>query len=37
MTDLLIKIKKTVTPKGDHRLSQRYSELYLNTPSKPLR
>ena len=28
---------KAVTPKGDHRLSQRYSELYLNTPSKPLR
>ena len=26
-----------VTPKGDHWLSQRYSELYLNTPSKPLR
>ena len=26
-----------VTPKGDHLLSQRYSELYLNTPSKPLR
>ena len=26
-----------VTPKGDHRLSQRYSELYLNTLFKPLR
>ena len=26
-----------VRPKGDHLLSQRYSELYLNTPSKPLR
>ena len=26
----------SVTPKGDHWLSQRYSELYLNTPSKPL-
>ena len=25
-----------VTPKGDHQLSQRYSELYLNTLSKPL-
>ena len=23
-------------PKGDHQLSQRYSELYLNTLSKPL-
>ena len=27
----------SVTSKGDHLLSQRYSELYLNTPSKPLR
>ena len=27
----------SVTPKGDHLLSQRYSELHLNTPSKPLR
>ena len=26
-----------VTPKGDHLLSQRYSELHLNTPSKSLR
>ena len=25
-----------VTPKGNHLLSQRYSELYLNTPSKSL-
>ena len=25
-----------ITPKGDHLLSQRYSELHLNTLSKPL-
>ena len=31
-----IKITDYVTPKGDHWLSQHYSELYLNTLSKPL-
>ena len=31
------KSKCHVTPKGDYQLSQRYSELYLNTLSKPLR
>ena len=29
-------LKLNVTPKGDHWLSQRYSELYLNTLSKSL-
>ena len=36
-TSMFSVLFKTVTPKGDHQLSQRYSELYLNTPSKPLR
>ena len=31
------KITAHVTLKGDHWLSQRYSELHLNTLSKPLR
>ena len=31
------KIIEYVTPKGDHWLSQRYSELHLNTLSKSLR
>ena len=33
----VINFIRFVTPKGDHWLSQRYSELYLNTLSKPLR
>ena len=31
------RMNDSVTPKGDHWLSQRYSELHLNTLSKPLR
>ena len=30
MTYILQYMTENVTPKGDHRLSQRYSELYLN-------
>ena len=37
LSDVAESIVRNVTPKGDHRLSQRYSELYLNTLSKPLR
>ena len=33
---LIPQIMYLVTPKGDHLLSQRYSELYLNTLSKTL-
>ena len=33
----LKQFKVSVTPKGNHLLSQRYSELHLDTPSKPLR
>ena len=30
LSDVAESIMRNVTPKGDHRLSQRYSELYLN-------
>ena len=37
LKDSIYLIDVIVMPKGDHLLSQRYSELHLNTLSKPLR